>query len=75
MRTSLAVVAARMAMSDRRSTNSLRKLGAWSLVSIGISGSALDSGRGTARRPRLPGMLASLIATQGSASCLAPTRD
>ena len=46
MRTSLAAVAARTLMSARRSTHSLRKLGAWSLVSIGMSGSALDPGSG-----------------------------
>ena len=63
MRTSLAAVAARTLMSARRSTHSLRKPGAWSLVSIGMSGSALDPGTGTARRPRFPVKPASLIGT------------
>ena len=63
MRTSLAAAAARTLMRARRSTHSLRKLGAWSLVSIGMLGRALDPGTGTARRPRFPVKSASLTGT------------
>ena len=75
MRTSLASVPARTLMSARRSTHSLRKLGAWSLVSIGMSGSALDLWTGTARRPRLAVKPASLITCKPYPKELDPTSD